>query len=230
MKISVVVPAYNEEEYIEACLRSILQQTEPADEIIIVDNNSTDRTGDIARSLGVTVLTELRAGVINARNTGFDAATGDVIVRTDADCRVPENWISEVRKVFSAGDIDALTGPVSFHDMAVKHPIMAVLLADVMALCTGGKQLTIGPNMGITSTMWKKIRPWLSTDPTQVHEDYDIALWVYAAGGTVVRDDRIVVEASGRRIMNNPASFFIEYPLRAWKTFRLPRSYPRSGK
>ena len=97
MRLSFVVPAYNEEAYLPACLESILTQIDPATsglapgtcEIIVVNNASTDRTREVAlRYPGVTVVDEPRKGLTFARQAGFAASTGDLIANVDSD--VPE--------------------------------------------------------------------------------------------------------------------------------------------
>src|SRR5690348_7890348 len=98
--ISVVIPAYNEEDYIENCLKSLMRQEVMPDEIIVVNNNSTDRTEEIVKKYPVILITEKKKGTIAARNAGFDMAKGNIIVRTDADTVVPTNWIKKIKEDF----------------------------------------------------------------------------------------------------------------------------------
>jgi glycosyltransferase involved in cell wall biosynthesis len=93
--VSVVVPAYNEEELLGRCLLSLQRQTFPRSdyEIIVVDNASTDRTRHIAELHADRVLVEPRKGLLFARQTGFEAARGAIILRTDADAVAPSDWI-----------------------------------------------------------------------------------------------------------------------------------------
>lgn len=100
--ISVVIPAYNEEPYISACLASLEKQDFTGKyEIIVVDNNSTDRTAQIAAQHGATVISEQRQGVAIARQTGFMHAKAPIIASTDADSIVPENWLSIIAEKFA---------------------------------------------------------------------------------------------------------------------------------
>lgn len=224
MKISVVVPTYNEEDYIEGCLKALQNQTKKPFEIIVVDNNSTDRTSEIAKSYGAKVVKEKKKGVIFARNKGFDSAKGDIIARCDADSRPTPQWIEKIIYNFRNRPIDALTGPVITYDLPLRTPLFADAVAQGMRLLTGGKELTIGPNMAITKEIWKKIKNKVCLDSTLVHEDYDISLWIYTIGGHVYYDKTNIVLMSGRRIKQNPASFFIEYPIRAVKTLQYRRA------
>jgi len=91
VKISVIVPAFNEEKLIERSLREIKEATGSffalgwESEIIVCDNNSTDRTAEMARTAGATVVFEPENQISRARNTGASAATGDWLVFIDAD-------------------------------------------------------------------------------------------------------------------------------------------------
>ncbi|MFN7943772.1 MAG: glycosyltransferase [Blastocatellia bacterium] len=92
MKISVIVPAYNEEQYLPATLAHIGKALSiaacPA-EIIVVDNDSRDGTKRIAEAFGATVLLETEHNIAKVRNTGAQHATGDVLLFIDADTLVP---------------------------------------------------------------------------------------------------------------------------------------------
>jgi glycosyltransferase involved in cell wall biosynthesis len=83
--VSVVVPAYQAEEYLGEALRSALGQDYPAFEVIVVDDGSTDRTAEIAAGYGVEVLRRPNGGPAAARNTGLAAATGEFFTILDAD-------------------------------------------------------------------------------------------------------------------------------------------------
>jgi glycosyltransferase involved in cell wall biosynthesis len=114
--ISVVVPAYNEERFLGACLDSLLSQDfSYGYEIIVVDNNSTDETSKIAISKGVRLITETKRGVCAARNAGTLAAHGEIIVSTDADSTFAPNWLTKIYETFEQDQkVVAVTGPVIF--------------------------------------------------------------------------------------------------------------------
>lgn len=91
-RLSVVVPVFNEENAVSGCIERLLTESE-IDEILIVDNNSTDGTASIIQEFAekydkVRYVFEARQGVVHARNAGFDASTGNIIGRIDADTRV----------------------------------------------------------------------------------------------------------------------------------------------
>lgn len=96
-KVSIVIPAFNEEKLIARCLKSLCEQTMKREEyeIIVVNNNSTDKTEEIAKKYADKVIFEKRQGQLFARQTGFEAAESEIILRTDADCVVPKNWVKK---------------------------------------------------------------------------------------------------------------------------------------
>lgn len=93
MKFSIIIPAYNEEQYLSETLTHIRQALSVAtcpSEIIVVDNNSQDRTKEIAESFGATVVLETDHNISSVRNTGAKNSSGDVLIFIDADTLVPE--------------------------------------------------------------------------------------------------------------------------------------------
>jgi peptidoglycan/xylan/chitin deacetylase (PgdA/CDA1 family) len=104
MKISIIVPARNEEKYLGACLRSLKDQTYQGDyEIVVVDNCSTDGTAAIARGLGIRVVkAEKEKNVHYARQVGTDATDGDIIVQADGDTLYPRRWLEKIAAKFAA--------------------------------------------------------------------------------------------------------------------------------
>ncbi|GEM84353.1 glycosyl transferase [Meiothermus hypogaeus NBRC 106114] len=97
MRISVVIPARNEEQFILGCLHALKAQTLPPDEIIVVDNGSTDRTGELVVEMGVKLVNCPTPGVAVARQAGLEAATGDWVATTDADSRPVAGWLEALR-------------------------------------------------------------------------------------------------------------------------------------
>lgn len=120
-KLSFVIPAYNEEHYLGDCLAAIMKQKENLSyevEVIVVNNASTDRTAEVARSFkGVKVIDEPKKGIVHARRAGFMAASGDLIANVDADTRLTPGWIKKVMQAFAREDsLVALSGPFVYFD------------------------------------------------------------------------------------------------------------------
>src|SRR5947209_11032880 len=119
MKLSIVIPAFNEENYIGQTLESILKNAPPELlEIIVVNNASTDNTAQIAsRFEKVRVVNEPLKGLTRARQAGLLAAQGDILAYIDADSLVPQNWFSQLKKEFSQDpELIALSGPYIYYD------------------------------------------------------------------------------------------------------------------
>lgn len=122
MRLSVVIPAYNEAGFLGCTLESLAAQQGVGEvEVIVVDNASTDDTAAVAASHGAQVLHEPRRGVCAARQRGTLAARGEIVVSTDADTRFPPGWLERVRAGFVAGDgqggrVVAVAGPCRYAD------------------------------------------------------------------------------------------------------------------
>ncbi len=126
MKISFVIPAYNEEKVIAECLASIQKEIARyayETEIVVVANNCTDRTKEIALSFaGVRVVDEERKGIVFARECGMNHSVGALIANVDADVLVPEGWLKTVMESFARdAQLVALSGPYIYYDISVFH-------------------------------------------------------------------------------------------------------------
>jgi lipopolysaccharide/colanic/teichoic acid biosynthesis glycosyltransferase/glycosyltransferase involved in cell wall biosynthesis len=110
--ISVVVPAFNAANTISECVESLKNQTlSPSDyEIIVVDNGSSDNTVELAGSAGAKVLSASTKGAAAARNVGLNAAIGNIICFTDADCFPNQDWIYQITSSFTDPNITGCKG------------------------------------------------------------------------------------------------------------------------
>lgn len=120
-RISIIIPARNEEKNIGALLRALQGQTYPASlfGIIVVDDHSTDQTAAVVRQFPGVQLLSLRESGINsykkkAIETGIASATGQLIVTTDADCLPGPNWLNTLADFYSARKAGFIAAPVSF--------------------------------------------------------------------------------------------------------------------
>lgn len=122
IKITVIVPAFNEELLIKGCLEALATQNPPPDEIVVVDNASTDGTGQIVSDfmrahphLNMQMLYETKKGCPAAREAGWRVAQGDVIVHIDADEIVPAGWMRKVQRTLARyPELGAFAGTVRF--------------------------------------------------------------------------------------------------------------------
>lgn len=139
MLISFVVPAYNEERLLPACLAAIraeMARTPCAAELLVVDNASTDATADVARGLGVRVVDQPRRGLVQARSAGFAASTGALVANIDADTLLPEGWLARVLAEFERDPgLVTLSGPYDYHDVPARVRRAARVFYG-MAYCT----------------------------------------------------------------------------------------------
>ena len=101
MKISVLIIAHNEEKYIEKCISSVLNQTQKADEIVLIAHNCTDKTIEIAKEFPITIVNfEGGMGILSARMKGIENVSGDIVLCIDGDSYASKNWISEMIPLF----------------------------------------------------------------------------------------------------------------------------------
>lgn len=110
--VSFVVPALNEEKWIADCINSIQKLTLPSIvkriEIIVVDNESSDRTVELSRSNGAKVVTCSPCSASLARNTGAEHSDGDWLAFVDADCCLDSNWLIQSSKAMNATNVVAV--------------------------------------------------------------------------------------------------------------------------
>lgn len=120
MKLSIIIPAYNEEKLIGRCLASILAADIPVEhEVIVVNNASTDRTKEIAQSFrGVKVVDESAKGLTKARQAGFKASSGEILVYFDADTIIPKDWFKNTLAIYDQNpQIVGVSGPYHYENL-----------------------------------------------------------------------------------------------------------------
>ncbi len=125
-KISVLIPAHNEEAYIRACLDSLCAIGYPHLEIIVCNNNSIDTTcALVAQYPNVLLVHETKPGPNAARQQALNHATGDIVVTLDADCVVPPDWINRGLHHFTNEQVVGVTGVCRFDG----KPLLRISLA-----------------------------------------------------------------------------------------------------
>lgn len=204
MKVSVIIPAFNEEKLLENCLLSLNNQEEKPYEIIVVDNNSTDKTAEIAEKLGAIVLKEHEQGITFARNTGFNAAKGDIIARTDADTRVPKDWIKRIKLAFENDPkLLGYSGSAHFYEIPdlLQLNNWPITSASKFVHTLLKHEGMFGFNMAMRRDTWDLIKDEVCSDDKMVHEDTDLAYHI-SQHGKVTFDKTLVVDTAPRQIKN----------------------------
>jgi glycosyltransferase involved in cell wall biosynthesis len=178
MQVSVVIPVFNEEKYLEKCLASIAAQTEKPDELIIVDNNCSDKTVEIAKKFGARIVKEKTQGMIFARNAGFNAAKYEILAKTDADAILPRDWILKIKKNFADPDLGGLSGPASYFKTSLMSDISIAIAYNTFTTIGHllGHPMLLGPNMALRKSLWEKIRKDVCLSGADVHEDIDLSI------------------------------------------------------
>jgi len=167
MKISLIICAYNEENYIKACLESALKNSSGKfHEIIVVDNNSTDRTKEIAeKTPEIIVVQEMKQGPNHARQKGFEIATGDVLAFIDADTLMPKGWKETLIKEFEKNPkLVCLSGPYIYYDFSKPKQFLSLMywyLAYPVYLLVG--YMAMNGNLVIKKEILKKINGFDTT-------------------------------------------------------------------
>lgn len=228
--VSIVIPAYNEEDMIRACVLAALHQTVAAYEIIIVNNKSTDSTAAIVAALQNTYpdapikyfRQDAEQGIAPTRNFGFDRAQGEVIGRIDADSVLEPNWVEAVQVAFSDPEVAASTGPVIYYDMPLRrigHKADDTMRRAMIAIAREYR-LLFGSNMALRASAWREIRGEVCRDyDDEFHEDIDLSIHLHEAGLKVVYSSNMVAGMSMRRIDNSPREYY-NYMMRFERTYQ----------
>lgn len=206
MKLTIVIPAYNEEAYLGDCLRHVLDEVaqtagREAIEVLVIDNASTDGTAEIARSFaGVRVAHEPDKGLTKARQRGLEEARGEIVGYADADTRMPRGWCRQVIDSFAADPATVcVSGPYVYYDLGrVSKALVRVFwwLAVPVAALTG--YMAVGGNFAARREALVKIGGF-DRSIAFYGEDTDIARRLSAAG-RVRFMLKLVMQTSARRL------------------------------
>lgn len=210
LTLTIVIPVFNEQDHIAACLSAIAAQTVMPDEVIVVDNNSTDMTVQIAKQFPfVKVIKEPKQGVLFAKNKGFRLAKSEIIGRIDADSWLPPRWVERVKKFMTNESYSALTGPVNYYDMPLpdnNYHLDHWMRASIYNWSPKSPFL-FGSNMAIRKSVWNQLEDGLCAD-TYMHEDLDLAIHLYKNGQKILYTKQLLAGASGRRYNDSPQRFY----------------------
>lgn len=108
MTLSVVIPVFDQAKYLGDAIQSVLDQTVKPDEIIVVNDGSTDTSGEVAKSFDVKVINQVNKGLPSARNTGIMNATSDYILFLDADDMLLDHCVERIMQAIEAEGTDVI--------------------------------------------------------------------------------------------------------------------------
>lgn len=218
LTVSIVIPAYNEEASIRACVLAAIHQTVPAFEIIVVDNRSTDSTVAIVSAIQsehpeaplTIVKQDAEQGLVPTRNCGLDLAKGDVIGRIDADSVIEPNWVHEVQAAFIDESVAAATGPVLYYDMPMQKFWLKAdnRVRKFILRLSRDYHFLFGSNMALRRMAWLTIRDQTCRDAIdEMHEDIDLSIHLAQNGLTVAYVPTMVSGMSARRLEDSPRDY-----------------------
>ncbi|WP_247650056.1 glycosyltransferase family 2 protein [Clavibacter capsici] len=245
--VSVVIPVRDDAEHLRACLRALAGQTVAPDEVVVVDNASSDDSAEVARAAGARVVREPVVGIPAAACTGYDAARSEVIARLDADCVPPGDWIERLGDVLAARpDVAAVTGAARFLDgpRALRGVAAVAYLGAYFASVTLalGHPPLFGSNLALRRDAWREVRMEVHREGTHLHDDIDLSVHL-GPERRIVLDPHLGMGISMRpltrpstlplRMSRGMTSLTMHWPhelpwLRWWRTAQLARGARRS--
>ncbi len=205
LTLTIVIPAYNEEHHIKHCLDAIAEQSVIPDEVIVIDNNSTDATAELAKNYAfVKLLQEPQQGIAYARNRGFESATCDVIGRIDADTILPRDWVKNVMDFYHqpGNDKTAITGGCRFYNLhtgglTARFYTLLVYRYNRLLL---GYYFPWGSNSAFPRQLWKDVKDDIHDRP-DIHEDLDLGIHFARKGFKTKYLTHMRVGAAAKRVV-----------------------------
>ncbi len=202
VRISIIIPTYNEEKYIGRTLEAIRRQSYKNIEVILADSSSADRTVKIARSRyrGIRICTTRERGISRACNRAARMAGGDVIVFVEADTSVSGGLLAAYDRAFMDRGVVAATGPIRPLEKTslgnrIGFKIVSVYLAKLSFML--GKPTITGSNFAVRKSAFRRVH---GLDESLItYQDWDLAHRLNGVG-KVVFVDGAVSYTSVRRV------------------------------
>ncbi|MBN1869507.1 MAG: glycosyltransferase [Candidatus Omnitrophica bacterium] len=194
--VSIIIPAYNAEQYIEKCLRSLQQLDYPKDkyEVIVIDNGSSDGTVKIVQHYSTQLWVE-KGNISSLRNSGAKKSKGDILAFLDADCVAPSHWLREGIRLLENKTIGAVG---SWYQL----PVNTTLVERVWDLHMSSRREKIGDinwvpsgNLIMTKSVFYSIGGF--EEDLKTSEDVDLCQRVRKQGLSVYAHPRLAVEHLG---------------------------------
>ena len=208
--VSIVIPVYNEEQFLDGCLKAIANQNLKPLEVIVVDNNSSDNSIKVASKYKfVKIVKQKKQGVIYARNLGFDLAKGEIIGRIDADSHIQQDWVEKVEEIFKDKEVQAVSGGIYYYDVIssrLSYKFDLFFRKD-LAIRLKNEAFLQGSNMAIKKELWTKVKPY-TCSISGLHEDLDLAIHSTDLKAKVVFEPDLVAGISLRRYETSFRDFY----------------------
>ena len=236
--VSIIVPVYNEQNYIGACLTALERQTIAPDVVYVVDNNCTDDTLRIAQTYPfVEIIHESTQGICASTKRGLDTAMihDGIMLRCDADCMPADDWVEKVVAHFAASDPTmSLTGPgVPYDCSRFVRAIWKWLYMKPYFVFVGaalGHAPLFGSNFTLHASTWRTIKNTTHLASHQnIHDDIDLSFHLPETT-RVIYDDTLSMPISARpfsspsgmirRFSRGFRSIFVHWPEHApWRRY-----------
>lgn len=214
--VSIVIPAFNEEKYIENSLASLISSEQKTDiryEVILVDNNSEDKTVEIAKKfqkdMNLKIITEKKQGRGAARARGFMEAKAKIILSADSDTIFYDNWIEIMSSEIKGDVVGTTTGSEIYDCSPLINMIYNFFLPKLMLLyrIVFGNWWLSGYSFGILKSVYEASGGF---DPSlQAQEDSDLSFKVLNLGKIKFINKPVIF--SGRRFKNGFLTGFYGY-------------------
>ncbi|MBT2502488.1 glycosyltransferase family 2 protein [Curtobacterium sp. ISL-83] len=239
--VSVVVPVRDDSAHLRRLLTALAGQSRVPDEIVVVDNGSTDDSAMVARAAGAVVIEVPVQGIARASAAGYDRSAGDVIVRLDADSVPPPRWIEHAVDLLADPAVVAVTGPgrprqhADADGDAARHGVLrgaalrdAVLRGIWDTLYMGpyfvlmwsalGRPPLFGSAMAMPRATWERVQHRVHRTDAEVHDDVDLSMQLDPAWRVLV-DPALALEVSARPLASFSSA--LTRTRRAFHTFRV---------
>lgn len=217
-KVSVVVPAYNAAQTIVKTIRALLGQDYPKElfDVTVVDDGSTDRTGDVVKECHVRYVRQNNKGPAAARNHGASLANGDIILFTDADCVPNANWIKEMVKPFDDAEVKAVKGAYRTEQPELMARFCQLEFEERFELLKKAPSIDMVDtySAGFRSEIFKAMGGFDTSFPVANNEDTELSYRLSAAGHKMVFNPAAIVCH-----LNHPASIKRYARIKFWRGY-----------
>lgn len=205
--VTVVVPVLDDADQLRRCLAALARQTRLPDEVVVVDNGSSDDSAAVASQAGARVLHEPVRAIAAAASRGYDAATGTLIARLDSDSCPGPDWLERALRHFDDDRVVAVTGPGEFRGLGRLERAFwhVAYMRAYFALMTAAlwRPPLFGSNVVIRRRAWEAVRSRVHRYDADVHDDVDLSVQLDPAW-PVVLDRSLVMSVSGEPVRDLP--------------------------